>query len=180
MLRYIDKESLLRILECFRTVFRNAPTSTKRYPRLDLLVRELWDCADVTSAVAVESPLEISLIRTIFDVSVIRASFETNKALAETLPEVYSSPVKVIILILTHYIQIGNEIMKLSKGKRSLAPVYAGKLREAYLSAPDVFCACKWVVDIFIEFINYTPSKDPDFFVENSVARIFDEISSQL
>lgn len=66
--------------------------------------------------------------------------------------------------------------MKLSKGKRSLAPALAKMLWEGYLNTPEIFCSCKWMADIFIEFIDYIPSKDPEFFVETSIARVFDEI----
>lgn len=88
MLRYINKSSLLRILECIRTVLRCAPVVVGSYPGLDSMVRELWECAHVTSPVAEESLLEVSLIRTIFDSSVICASSEANKALPGTLSDV--------------------------------------------------------------------------------------------
>lgn len=84
MLRYIDKRSLLRVLECTRTVF-SAPTAAASYPELDLLIRELWECAHVTSPVAEESLLEVSLIKTVFDTPIIRESSGTNRKLARTL-----------------------------------------------------------------------------------------------
>lgn len=88
MLRYIDKRSLLRALECMRTLFRCAPATVISYPELDLLMRELWECAHVTSPIAEESLLEISLIKTIFDTPIICASSNTNGALAGILSEV--------------------------------------------------------------------------------------------
>lgn len=105
MLRYIDKSSLLRVLESFKTVFRSASTAVESYNELDSLVHELWECADLTSSVAEEPLLEVSLIKTIFDVSIIRASVEVNKALAKTLLEVrakYQSEARVDDLLCSH------------------------------------------------------------------------------
>lgn len=70
-----------------RTVFRYAPAAVISYSELDLLMRELWECAHVTSPIAEES-LETSLIKTIFDTPIICASSDTNGALAGVLSEV--------------------------------------------------------------------------------------------
>lgn len=86
-LRYIDKRSLLRALECARTVLHRAPAAIASYPELDSLIRELWECAHVTSPIAEESLLEVSLIKTMFDTPIIRASSETNRALVDVLSE---------------------------------------------------------------------------------------------
>lgn len=71
-----------------RIVFRRASTIVVSYPELGSLILELWECAHVTSSVAEESLLEISLIKTIFDIPIIHASSETNGALAGILSEV--------------------------------------------------------------------------------------------
>lgn len=81
--------------------------------------------------------------------------------------------------IVTNSRQISKEIIKLCKGKRSLAPAFASTLRQGYLNSPDAFCSRKWTVDIILDFINFAPSREPEFVVETSMARIFDEISSE-
>lgn len=88
MVRYIDKRSLLKVLECTRTVLCRGSTALASYPELDSLIRELWECAHVTSPVAEESLLQVSLVKTIFNTSIIRASSGTNGALAGILSEV--------------------------------------------------------------------------------------------
>lgn len=71
-----------------RIVFRRASTIVASYLELGSLILELWECAHVTSPVAEESLLEISLIKTIFDIPIIRASSGANGALAGILSEV--------------------------------------------------------------------------------------------
>lgn len=112
MVRYIDKSSLLRVLECTRTVFHRASTALASYPELDSLIRELWGCAHVTSSVAEESLLQVSLIKTIFDTSIICASSGTNRALAGILSEVRTQ------LLNRFPFLFGNDLLNLHRSVR--------------------------------------------------------------
>lgn len=111
-----------------RTVFRCAPAAVMSYPELDLLMRELWECAHVTSPIAEESLLEISLIKTIFDVPIICATSDTNGALAGILSEVRIQLIQRVLL------SSGNGLLNAHRLVRRLSSCVKGRDRSLQLS----------------------------------------------
>ncbi|TGZ85278.1 hypothetical protein EX30DRAFT_337660 [Ascodesmis nigricans] len=156
-LRFMEHESVLMAINFIISLATKVPGTLKAYPNLPERIQQLWEIADVSNR-ADTAKVNHAFISMLLHANILGLTSEN-----EDMSEAVTSTITVLF--------------EKAVGKRSIRPKISKALRDAFLAAPDTITRCNWLIDVILHLIEMpTIAKDPDFYLEEAIAGIFDEL----